>query len=165
MHAEWVWWVGLVAAAAACSPGGFSKHIDCSSLISGLSKKRDTIGTICGSSKKKSWKAWHSLYTLIHLFVLGLTRKEIVLQRHTEELSEAEFLLSWCRLPATILPRWPAIGYFIACRVLLASLQVVCVPLRAYRTDLRERFRNFLGREKIAHHDVAFFLKYGQCAF
>ena len=102
---------------------------------------------------------------MIYPFVLGLTRKEIVLQRHTEELSEAEFLLSWRRLPATILPCWPAIGYFIACRVLLARIQVVCVPLCAYRADLRARFRNFLGREKIAHHDVAFFLKYGQCAF
>ena len=50
MHTEW----GVVGGAGSCccSPGGFSKHIDCSSLISGLSKKRDTIGTICVSITK-----------------------------------------------------------------------------------------------------------------
>ena len=54
---------------------------------------------------------------MIHLFMLGLARKEIVLQRHAEKLSEAKLLLSWRRPPATILPRWSAINDFIACRV------------------------------------------------
>ena len=107
----------------------------------------------------------NSYLIMIHLFMLGLARKEIVLQRHAEKLSEAKFLLSWRRPPTTVLPRWPTISDFIACHVLLARLQIVGVPLRAYRADLRARFSYFLSRKKITHHYVAIFLKYGRCTF
>ena len=81
--------VGIVqkmVGGAGSSPGGFSRHIDCTSLMFGVSSRRDTMGTICNTrgSVQSAFIKKFRIYNLVHLFVFGFLREELILHCHAK---------------------------------------------------------------------------------